>query len=508
MRNDGPLLVAVDAGTTGARATAVTLDGRVLEEARRSYRTETPHPGWAEQDPRDWREMSLAALFDLIAALGDGNRIAAIGLTGQCPTIAALSADGEPLGPGLMYRDNRASVEALQMRDDIGIERMHALTGHVAEAFHVGPKLLWLRRHQPEIFAAAHRFLQPRDVVLRALTGASMTDETHANSTVLFDLKARAWAEDLLTTFGLEAARFPDVGAPCTQAARVSQAVAERTGVPAGCPVVLGAADSQCAAFGSGVNEPGPISEMAGASSCLNSIVHEPLTDLRVTHYSHVLPDRYCTEVGVNTTGAAVQWAVTQLGYSDYASLESAAGNVHDALRAGAVDDPFTFAPLFLPYLGDGERDDVTLRAAFVGLADRHGRDELAYAVLEGIAFSVAEELGILVNAGARFDELRVGGGGARLRTLGAIKADTLGVPVLHLEADTAPVGVALLAARASGYAREVDEAIAAGVERAQRFEPDPATAEQLHRRREWFGQVRASAAVRLGAPGTEGSRS
>jgi xylulokinase len=506
MQDGGPVFVAVDAGTTGARATAVTLEGRVLEEARRPYLTQTPHPGWAEQDPRDWREMALASLSDLVSTLGSGDRIAAIGLTGQCPTIAPLGADGEPLGPGLMYRDNRASVEATEMRERVGVEHMHALTGHVAEAFHVGPKLLWLRRHRPELFAATHRFLQPRDVVLRALTGETMTDETHANSTVLFDLRARSWAGELFQAFGLDPARLPEVGAPWTQVARLTGASARRTGVRADCLVVLGAADSQCAAFGSGVNEPGPISEMAGASSCLNSIVAEPLADLRVTHYSHVLPNRHCTEVGVNTTGAAVQWAVTQLGYPDFASLESGARTVHDAVRAGAVDDPFTFAPLFLPYLGDGERDDVTLRAAFIGLADRHGRDELAYAVLEGVAFSVAEELAILTTAGAPCDELRVAGGGARLRTLGAIKADTLGVPVLHLQDDSATVGVALLAARAIGYAREVDDAIAAGVEGAQRFEPDPGAAERLQRRREWFGEVRASAAVRLGAPPTEGS--
>jgi sugar (pentulose or hexulose) kinase len=356
------------------------------------------------------------------------------------------------------------------------------------------------------VFAGADRFLQPRDVVLRELTGATMTDETHANSTVLFDLRARAWAEELMDAFGLDAALFPEVSPPWIQVAGVSEAVAQRTGVPAGCPVVLGAADSQCAAFGSGVNEPGPISEMAGASSCLNSIVHEPLSDVRVTHYSHVLPDRYCTELGVNTTGAAVQWAVTQLGYPDYAGLESGSRNVHEALRAGALDDPFTFAPLFLPYLGDGERDDVTLRAAFIGLADRHGRDELAYAVLEGIAFSVAEELRILVAAGSPCEELRVAGGGARLRTLGAIKADALGVPVVHLEADTAPVGVALLAARAIGYAREADAAVAAVVAGAQRFEPDLEAAVLLRRRRKWFDEVRASAAVRVGAPVTEGA--
>jgi xylulokinase len=497
MAGDGPLFVAIDAGTTGARACAVGLDGRLVREARRPYSTAAPHPGWAEQDANDWREMALDALADVMTALGDGPTIEAIGLTGQCPTIAPIDASGEPVGPGLLYRDNRATAEAAGMRERIGVEDMHRRTGHVAEAFHVGPKVLWLREHRPDVFAATDRFLHPRDIVLRALTGVTATDETAANATVLFDLRARDWAGDLLDAFALEASLFPDVLAPWTAVEGLDRRAAERTGAPAGCPVIIGAADSQCAAFGSGVSGPGPFSEMAGASSCLNSIVQEPLADVRVTHYSHVIPNCFSTEVGLNTAGAALEWAVTRLGYADYASLDAGARNVHAALRTESAADPIAAAPLFLPYLGDGERDDTTLRAAFIGLADRHARDELAYAVLEGVAFGVAETLAIATSAGAPLEELRVAGGGARLPALGALKADALGVPVAHLEDDTASVGVALLAAGAVGYAAEAQAALAAVVSRATRFEPSPAASERLARRLEWFGEVRASRAVR-----------
>ena len=450
--------------------------------------------------------MAIGALGDLVSALGGGERIAGIGLTGQCPTVAPVAADGAPVGPGLMYRDNRATAEALQMREEIGVAQMHARTGHVAEAFHVGPKILWMRAHRRDAFAAARYFMQPRDVVLLALTGEIATDETHANSTVFFGLSARAWAEDLLERFSLDPAIFPPVMPPWSQVGALTDAVSRRTGAPCGCPVVIGAADSQCAAFGSGVNDPGPISEMAGASSCLNSIVREPLADPRVTHYSHVIPGCYCTELGINTTGAAVRWAVAKLGYPNYDALESAASVVYDAIAAGAVQDPLDAAPLFLPFLGDGERNDVTLRGAFIGLADRHGREELAYAVLEGVAFSVAEVVAVLNDAGSACEELRVAGGGARLSTLGAIKADALAVPVFHLQADTAAVGVALLAARNLGYGAEVELAIAAGLQQAARFQPSSVGKEVLARRREWFRLVCSSTAVRLGAPSAEGA--
>ncbi|MGO9959083.1 MAG: xylulokinase [Solirubrobacteraceae bacterium] len=500
MRSGGPpLFMAVDAGTTGARAAAVDLKGRLVREARRPYATDTPRPGWAQQNPDDWRAMALAAIADLVATVG-AERIAAIGLTGQCPTVAPVDAAGDPIGPGLMYRDNRATAEAQQMREQVGAAAMHERTGHVAEAFHVGPKILWMRAHRPALFATAHRFVQPRDLVLHALTGEAATDETHANATVFFDLRARSWAEDLLASFSLEPAIFPRVVAPWVTAGELAAPVARLTGASAGCPVVIGAADSQCAAFGSGVNEPGAVSEMAGASSCLNSIVVEPLSDVRVTHYSHVIADRYCTEVGVNTTGAALQWALSALGYPDYASLEAGARRVHDALRRGASEDPLALAPLFLPYLGDGERDDPTLRAGFVGLADRHGRDELAYAVLEGVAFAVAEMIEILIAAGSPCEELRVAGGGGRLSTLSAIKSDVLGIPVVHLLDDTAAVGVALLAARSVGHASESEAALDAVLARASRFEPQASASEQLRHRRAWFRSVRSSAAMRMDA--------
>jgi sugar (pentulose or hexulose) kinase len=435
---------------------------------------------------------ALTALPDL-----DATAIAAIGLTGQCPTIAPFDRSREPVGPGLLYRDNRATAEADEMRARLGDEALHARTGHIASAFHVGPKVLWLREHDPRTFAAADRFMQPRDVVLHSLTGVTATDETHANSTLFFDLRARAWAEDLLDAYSLSAGLFPKVAPAWSPIGEVVDGAAHQTGLPAGCPVVIGAADSQCAAYGSDVVSPGPISEMSGASSCLNSVLHEPSEDLRITHYSYLLPGVYCTELGVNVSGAALQWALSQFGFESFGELNARAMGPRRELGAQRAEDPRAVAPLFLPYLGDGERDDPTLRAAFIGLSDRHGRDELAYAVLEGVAFAVAETVSVL-RVSSPLHELRVGGGGARLTILGQIKADALGVAVKHLRHDSAPVGAALLAARQTGFADEARAGLRANLEQAACFEPDAAAAAAVRERYSWFLEVRASQAVRL----------
>jgi xylulokinase len=506
---DAPLVAAVDAGTTGARAVAFDLQGRQVGEARHPYRISSPRPGWAEQDAREWAESAVAALRGLAGRAAAAGRIRAIGLTGQCPSMVPVDENCVPLRPGMLYRDNRAIAEALAMREQIGDQGMHQRTGHVAEAFHVGPKVLWLRRHEPGIFARTRLILQPRDVVLHRLTGLAHTDETHANATLFFNLRERAWDAGLLAAFSVDPALFPPALRPWEIAAELPRRTADEVGLDAGVPVVIGAADSQCAAFGAGVTGPGPVSEMAGASSCLNSAVPEPLADLRVTHYSHTVPGCYCTELGVNTTGAAISWAVKAFGYATYGELSADAQRCRRRLQraarpggggrsAGAITaaNAADAAPLFLPYLGDGERDDPSARAGFVGLSDRHGRPELAFAVIEGVALGVRAVLQVLERAGSPLAELRVGGGGARLDLSGQIKADLLGRPVLHLDLDPAGFGAAILAAAAAGMPDEADDATRAVRHRARRFLPSRWGSQfELHRAA-WFDQVRTDAAV------------
>lgn len=499
-RGAGPLFAAVDTGTTGARAAVVDLDGQRLTEVRRPYPTRTPRTGWAEQDATSWAQRSVEALAGLPAELR--RRVVAIGLTGQSPSVAPVAADGTPTGPGMIYRDNRAVAEAEELRDRLGAEHMHRLTGHTPEAFHVGPKVLWFRRHHPEAFARTRWFLQPRDLVLLRLSGRAFTDRSHANCTLFYDLVAGRWAEEVFDAVDLDPAVFPPVIRSADVAAELPAAVAEEVGLRPGLPIVIGAGDSQCVAFGTGVVADGPISEMAGSSSCINSAVATPRRDLRITHFHHVVEGWYTTELGLNTTGAAVQWAVRTLGFGGFEELTAAATAGRDRLgtpgaRAGAPGtDPLDAAPAFLPYLGDGERDDPGVRAAFVGLSDRHDRADLAYAVLEGVAAGVCGVVDVLRRAGSPLDELRVSGGGARLAVLGQLKADLLGAPVAHFPADASAIGAALLAARGVGYADEATAALARLVVGAERFEPDPARVEAVAERRAWIERVRTAPAV------------
>jgi sugar (pentulose or hexulose) kinase len=468
----GETLIAIDVGTSGARAAAFDLEGRRLLEVRHRYPILTPRTGWAEQDARRWRAAALAALGGLVRGLGAEPLIAAIGLTGQCPTVVPVDARGEPLRNGLLYRDNRAAREAETFRERFGDAEIHRRTGHLPAAFHIGPKVLWLRRHEPEVFARTARFLQPRDFALLALTGEEATDGTHAAATLFFNLRERRWDPTLLAAFDLDPALFPPVHASSAVVGELRPRLARRLGLSHPVPVVIGGADSQACSLGAGVVAPGPVSEMAGSSTCLNASVPEPLLELRVTHYPHVIPNVFSTETGINTTGAAVDW-LARLLYGGRGGQPQSRDYARFDLEAAAVD-PGADGVLMLPVLGDGERTDPDLRMAITGLSGRHGRAVLARALLEGTAFAIRRELELLTGAGAPVDELRVSGGDTRLATWSRVKADVLSLPVVHVAGDAAATGVAMLAGLGCGLYSSVNAAVARCVHLEERIEPNP----------------------------------
>ncbi len=500
-RHDG-LLVAIDVGTSGARAAALDLAGRRILEARRSYPTAAPRPGWAEQDARSWRSAAVGALADLVRrleadGLGRAADVRAIGLTGQCPSVVLVDRRGRPVTSGLIYRDNRAVAEATAMRERFGDEAIHARTGHLPSSFHIAPKLLWLREHQAADFRLASLALQPRDLVALHLTGVAATDGTHAGATLVYDLRAGGWDDRMLDDLGLDRSLFPAIMASSAVVGGLRAAVAARVGLPVDLPVILGGADSQACALGAGVIAPGPVSEMAGSSTCLNAAVREPLDVLAVTHYPHVIPGPFTTETGINTTGAAVAW-LAGLAYAGRSGRPAAADYDRLDAEAGAIG-PGADGVVALPVLGDGERTDPDLRGAFAGLSLRHGRAVLARAVLEGVAFAIADQLDLLRVGGAPVTELRVSGGDTRLGTWTRIKADVLGIPVRTVPGDAAVTGVAMLAGLGAGIYRDPAEAIARCTRTEPPIEPDAGARSAYDEALGAYRRLAASAAVRGG---------
>lgn len=499
MSATGEVLVAIDVGTSGARAAAYDFAGRLAGEVRRPYPTELGPDGRAEQDANRWRSASLSALAGLARMLAPDRRIRAICLTGQCPSVVPLDDRDRPLRPGLIYRDNRAIAEAIAIRRQFGDRLIHDRTGHLPAAFHVAAKILWLRAHEPAVYAATRRFVEPTDFVALALTGENVTDWTIATASALFNVRERRWDDVVLDGLGIEPELLPVAHPSWAVVGELRPALVRRLGLARSVPVVIGGGDSLACAFGAGVIAPGPISEMAGSSTCLNSVVPEPLADLDVTNYPNLLPgDGYFTEVGINTSGEAVDWlaALAYAGRSghpsgaDYARIDAEAGGV----PAGAN------GLLVIPVLGDGERDDPNLRGAAVGLSLRHGRAELARAVLEGVAFGIRARIETLGLAGSPATELRVSGGDARLGTWNQIKADVLGIPVVRVAGDATSAGAALLAGLGVGIYRDATEAVALAGRPEAAIEPDPTVHQRYNELYPAYRSLVGSRAVHVGS--------
>jgi xylulokinase len=491
------VLIALDVGTSGARAAAFDLDGRRRLEFRRAYATTSSRAGWAEQDAGAWRRATLSVLRAAVDAVGPRRTVHAIGLTGQCPSVVVVDRSHRPIRAALIYRDNRATREAAELRDRFGAREMHAITGHLPAAFHVLPKLLWLRRNEPAEFGRIALALQPRDWIALVLTGNAATDGTHAAATLAYDLRARTWSTSILDAVEVSSGMFPRLCDSTAVVGTVRADIARRIGLNAGTPVVLGGADSQACALGAGVLEAGPVSEMAGSSTCLNAAVSRPVDVLAVTHYPHVVGRGLTTETGINTTGATIAWfAGLMYGRrgratdADWARLDSEVREV--AAGSDGVQ--------MLAVLGDGERTDADLRGAITGLSLRHDRATLARAALEGVAFAIRDQLQLLRDGGVTPTELRVSGGDARLASWNQIKADVTGLPVRNVPGDAAVTGVSMLAGIGSGVYAGVEDAVARCVRPDPPIAPDRSITGRYAAHFAAWRELAASAVVRRGA--------
>ena len=448
------VLVGLDVGTAGVKALALSPDGSVLARAEREYPLSTPRPGWAEQDPEDWWRASEEAL----AALGVGE-IAGIGLSGQMHGLVALDAADRVLRPAILWNDGRTGAECAEIEERVGLERLISLTGNRALAGFTAPKLLWLRRHEPEVFAQVRHVLLPKDYVRLRLTGERAIDVADASGTLLFDVARRRWSDEVLAALELPAAWLP--------VAQESPSVSGFT--PGGVPVAAGAGDQAAGALGVGVDRPGPVSVVLGTSGVVFAALPAYAADpqARVHAFCHAVPGGWHAMGVMLSAAGSLRW------------LRDTAGGSYEELTAEAGRWPAgTEGLLFAPYLA-GERTphaDPGARGAFAGLTLRHDRGALARAVLEGVAFGLRDSLGLLRELGVRPEAGRASGGGARSALWLKIVASVLGLPLeLTAAEEGAAFGAALLGGVAAGVFADVHEAVEACVSVRETVEPDPA---------------------------------
>ena len=447
-------LVGLDVGTTGVKALAISPAGDILARAEESYELSTPRPGWAEQDPEDWWRAAERALARL------GGRPAAVGLSGQMHGLVVLDDRDRVLRPAILWNDQRTGAECAEIEERVGLARLIRLTGNRALTGFTAPKLLWLRRHEPDTYARIAHVLLPKDYVRLRLTGEHAIDVADASGTLLFDVAARRWSREMLEALELDPAWLPRA----LESPEISGATA------GGIPVAAGAGDQAAAALGVGVDRPGPVSVVLGTSgvvfAALPAFAADP--EARVHVFCHAVPGAWHAMGVMLSAAGSLRWLRDTL----------ASDRGYEELIAAAEEWPPGAEGLtFLPYL-TGERTphaDPRARAAFAGLTVRHDLGAFVRAVLEGVAYGLRDSLELLRELGVDPQAGHVSGGGARSEHWLRIVASVLGLPIRRTATDEGSAyGAALVGGVAAGVFRDVHEAVATCVRLVDAAEPDP----------------------------------
>ena len=468
--------VGFDLGTSGLKAVLVDEHGRGVRSARESYPLHTPVAGWTEQDPEVWWRalvVTSRALLDGVAAPD------AVGLTGQMHSAVALGPDHAPLGPAILWNDQRTTRECAEIRERLG-DALASWTGnHIRTAF-TAPKILWLRRHHPELYASVRAILLPKDFLRLRLTGALATDVTDASGTGVFEVERRRWSGAALEALAIAPDWMPKVHESPTLVAAVDRAGAGSSGLQAGTPVAAGAGDQAAAALGSGAVTPGTLSITLGTSAAVQLATAVAVPDAKGVFqtFCHALPDTWQLLAAVLSGGGSFDWYGRVAGVSPPTAPERSEGGVDFALMCRMAEGapPGAEGLLFLPYL-TGEAAphlDPDARGAWFGLTRRHDHRHMARAVIEGVAFALRGVVEAAEALAGRAQEIRVSGGASHgqiwLRTL----ASVLGRRITAAGTGDASARGAALLAMAAATGRDPQALAATWAPPGSPIDPEP----------------------------------
>lgn len=467
-----PHVIGIDTSTTATKAVVIDREGTVVSEGADSYDYDVPRSGWSEQDPTLWWTATTRAVRAALAAGDiDPRTVVGVGVTGQMHGLVLLDAERRVLRPAILWNDQRTAEQCDAIRDRVGADRLVEVTGNDAMTGFTAPKLLWVRDHEPEVFARVAHVLLPKDHVRLQLTGELATDKADGAGTLLFDVAARDWSPEVLDALGIDRDWLPRTFEGPEVTGTITRAAAEATGLVPGTPVVAGGGDQAANAVGVGAVDPGTMALSLGTSGVVFAPTDAPriAPGGRAHAFCHAVPDRWHLMGVMLSAAGSLRWYRDALAPDqDFASLTDEAASA--PLGSGAL--------WFLPYL-TGERTphpDPDIRGAFIGLDIQHRRPHLTRAILEGVAFGLRDGLELMLQAGVPApDQIRASGGGIRSALWRQILADVLGAEIATVTtAEGAAFGAGLLATVGVGWYATVQEATAEVVEVTPVAAPGP----------------------------------
>ena len=444
------MYLGVDLGTSSVKLVLADGEGRIADSASAKYPLLLPEDGWSEQNPEDWYAGVIACVREL-GCRHDLSAVKGVSFSGQMHGLVVLDKDDNVIRPAILWNDNRTTEECAYLNDVIGKDKLLEWTGNVAFTGFTAPKLMWMKRHEPENFARIAKIMLPKDYVAYKMSGVFGSDVSDDSGTLYFDVKNRAWSAPMLGIIGITEEQLPAIFESTDVIGYVSEEFAAASGLPVSAKVVMGGGDQAVGAVGTGTVKEGRMFFSLGTSG----VVFAP-----------------CAEFAASTNGGMHVFRHANGRFHFMGCMLSAAGSMQwwseevTGMSVGDLLDEMpgvcTDAPIFLPYLM-GERspiNDPDAKGAFYGINLAHKRADLTKAVVDGICFGLKDCYDNILGMGAEAGYARVIGGGSRSDKWMQILSDITGLELRRINtSDGAGLGAVILAMVGTGAVPSLDEA-------------------------------------------------
>ena len=473
--------VGIDLGTSAVKLLLMDETGAVVKTVSKEYPLYFPEPGWSEQNPEDWYTQSMAGLKELIAGCED--KIRGISFGGQMHGLVVLDEKDQVIRPAILWNDGRTGAECVYLNETIGREVISGETGNIAFAGFTAPKLLWMKKHEPSLFARIKKIMLPKDYLAYRLTGVHATDASDASGMLLFDVKNRKWSEKMCWLCGITEDQLATVYESYEVIGNVLPGIAETLGIQKDVRVIAGAGDNAAAAVGTGTVQNGDCNISLGTSGTIfiasDTFSVDPKNALH--SFAHATGAYHLMGCMLSAASCNKWWMEDILRDEDMAGAQAEIGE----LGKNHI--------YYLPYLM-GERsphNDPEAKAAFVGMRLDTTRGEMLQAVFEGVAFGLRDSLEVARSSGLDIKKTKICGGGAKSPLWRKIIANVMNLSVETIAAEEGPaMGGALLAAVGCGQWKSVEEAAAAVVKVTGTEEPDPELVKLYEERYQTFRKI------------------
>ena len=478
------LYIGIDLGTSAAKLLLMDGSGQIKNTVTKEYPLEFPQPGWSQQNPEDWRKAVMEGIPELLRGF-DGAAVAGIGCGGQMHGLVILDQDDHVIRPAILWNDGRTAKQVDYLNQEIGKEKLSALTANIAFAGFTAPKLLWMRENEPENFGRIARIMLPKDYVNYILTGTHSCDYSDASGMLLLDVEHKCWSKEMLDICGVSEAQMPRLFESYDCIGTVKPEIAKRLGIPETVKVCAGAGDNAAAAVGTGVVGEGGCNISLGTSGTVFISSESFAVDRYNALHAFAHADSGYHLMGCMLSAASCnKWLMEDIfRTSDYAAEQ-------EPITDDKLGENHVF---FLPYLM-GERspiNDTNARGVFMGMTMDTGRADLVQAVLEGVAFAIRDSVEVARSLGIELNASKICGGGAQSPLWKKIMANVLNIELQCLESEQGPgMGGAMLAMVACGEYDSVKAACEKIVHVASTVRPEPELAAKYEKRYRQFQKI------------------